>query len=315
MSQLAEVRTDLAIEVRDLLLKETGKEVSGVQVDNEETPIGLVSRVNITTREGAERMGKVPGRYTTIESSALRDRDKAQQEELSKVFAKELSAFLTPLGDEDTILVVGLGNWNATPDALGPRVVHHLLVTRHLFNITPPEKRGGLRPVCAIAPGVLGTTGMETGEIIRGVVDRIKPKCVIAVDALASRSVNRVCGTIQIADTGIHPGSGIGNKRIGITKETLGCDVIAIGVPTVVHAITIVGDALEMLGPNEPGRDVNSQKRDALRQVLNPSMGDMIVTPKEIDVLIDDVSKLLAGGINAAVHPGIDWEEILAYIQ
>lgn len=315
------VRTDLAIEVRDQLLKQTGREVDGVEVEDEKTEAALVSRVRIIDEDAGRRMGKLPGYYINVESTALRDRDKASQERLAKVFSKELLFFLKDIGPDDTVLVVGLGNWNSTPDALGPRVVHNILVTRHLWNMTPPEKRGGLRPVCGLSPGVLGLTGMETGEIVRGVVDRIQPKCVVAVDALAARSASRVCGTIQISDTGINPGSGIGNKRIGITKDTLGVPVVAVGVPTVVHAVTIVGDAMDVLGvpedENALSDDVDAQtlRRQALKRVLDPHMGDMIVTPKEIDVLIEDVAKVLASGMNAALHPDIEWDEMYLYMQ
>ena len=312
---LGEARTDLAIEVRDLLIKETGREVQGVEVRNEKMEAGLVCRVTIRDEAAGRTMGKLPGYYVTIESGALRERDRAEQEKLARLFSVELGAFLKNVGPEDTVLVVGLGNWNSTPDALGPRVVHHILVTRHLFASSPPEKWGGLRPVCGISPGVLGTTGLETGEIVRGVVDRIKPKCVVAVDALASRSTSRVCGTIQISDTGINPGSGVGNKRVGINADVLGVPVIAVGVPTVVHAITIAGDAMDLLsGDGGDGPDA-SAKRAALKQVLAPYMGDLIVTPKEIDVLIEDVSKVVAGGMNAALHPDIGWDEMYQYLQ
>jgi spore protease len=319
---LGGVRTDLAIEVRDLLMRETGREVSGVEIKNEETEAGLVSRVTIRSVEAGKAMGKLPGRYVTVESQSMREHDRATQEGVAKLFSKELSGFLTDVGEHDTVLVVGLGNWNSTPDALGPRVVHHVLVTRHLFSMSAPEKWGGLRPVCGIAPGVLGTTGMETGEIVRGVVDRVKPKLVIAVDALAARSTGRVCSTIQISDTGISPGAGIGNKRVGITEETLGVKVVAVGVPTVVHASTIVGDGMDMLtnrsqSPAAGGgkHEEDPGKAQAIQQVLAPFIGDLIVTPKEIDVLIDDTAKLLAAGMNAALHTDISWDEMYTYLE
>jgi len=169
--------------------------------------------------------------------------------------------------------VVGLGNWNATPDSLGPKVLENLMVTRHLLEMSPPELRKGLRPVAALAPGVLGLTGIETGEIIMGVVDRMGAKAVICIDALASRSVDRLCSTIQISDTGIHPGAGVGNRRLAINKETLGIPVIAIGVPTVVHAVTIISDAMNLLegGGHDPAAaPTGSLPAPSSRSILRP---------------------------------------------
>lgn len=365
------VRTDLALEAREVIVEHEGPpEIPGVAVENEETPFAFISRVAIRTDEGARMMGKVKGNYVTIESEALRNRNKEAQEEVAQTFAKELSAFLqnAAIAADAPVLLVGLGNWNATPDAIGPKVVEQVLVTRHLYELSPPELRGGLRPLAAIAPGVLGITGIETGEIVQGVVDKIGPQCVICVDALSSRSTTRVCSTIQIADTGIHPGSGVGNKRMAITKEALGVPVIAVGIPTVVNAITIASDAMELLAqemgfrpkvgldqppqappsarldphrinvmsvPHSPttegqiggampnghsrydafGLPVDpQQKKYLIARLLQPYLGSMIVTPKDIDTLIADVSSVIAGGINAALHPDIDLTDILNYL-
>ena len=193
----------------------------------------------------------------------------------------------------------------------------HILVTRHLKGLTPPEKKGGLRPVCALAPGVLGSTGMETGEIVMGVAQRVQPRFIVVVDALASRATGRMGGVIQIADTGIHPGSGLGNKRIGITPQTMGVPVIAIGVPTVVEATTIVHDALEELFKNHPGmlnlRAID--EKDLIRKVLSPYMGSLIVTPKEIDVMIDGLARVVSGALNIALHPAVSPEEVFRYLS
>ncbi|HCC32810.1 MAG TPA: GPR endopeptidase, partial [Clostridiales bacterium] len=215
-------------------------------------------------------------------------------------------------------------NWQVTPDSLGPRVVGQLLVTRHLQQSAPPELMGGLRAVCAVAPGVLGLTGIETGEILRGVVDRVRPKMVLAVDSLAARKVGRIMTTVQIADTGIHPGSGVGNRRLGITEETLGVPVVAIGVPTVVHAGVIAGDLLEeLVGQLEQDirfRESLGQIAESVRGWLSErgssgNMRELVVTPKQIDGMIRQVARVVAGGLNLALHPGIDADDLAQYLN
>lgn len=342
------VRTDLAVEARDVVVEREGPpEIPGVRVQNEQVRHASISRMAIETDAAARMMGKVQGTYVTIEAPGLRERNQEVQEELSRTLAKEIQAFCQRLqmAPDGSVLVVGLGNWNATPDALGPRVVSELLITRHLYEMTPPEVRGGLRPVSGLSPGVLGITGIETGEIVQGVVEKIHPRLVVCIDALAARNVNRLCATIQLADTGINPGSGVGNRRFGITPASLGCPVLAIGVPTVVQATTIVADALDQLAkevrpfppphPVMPGPTAGrnwldeqrarhdplglpfdpEQKRVLVQTILSPHMGDLIVTPKEIDVLIADVARVLAGGLNAALHESIDLNGVLAYLQ
>ena len=245
------VRTDLALEAHQVIVDHEGPpEIPGVRVVNEQTDHASISRVSITSDEGARMMGKIRGNYITIESEAFRQHNKEAQEEVAQTVAQEISRFPEHIGlaEDACVLVIGLGNWNATPDSVGPKVVGQLMITRHLYEMSPPELRGGLRPLAAMAPGVLGLTGIETAEIVMGVADRIKPDLVICVDALASRSSERVCSTIQLADSGIHPGSGVGNKRMAISRETLGVPVLAIGVPTVVHAVTIAGDASGTVG-------------------------------------------------------------------
>lgn len=304
-----DVRTDLAIEAA----RARAETIPGVEIEEVRQEGVNVNRVHITTAEAAARVGKRLGRYVTIEAPELRRRSSHLLERLARLVAGELERLL-PLREETKLLVVGLGNWNATPDALGPRVVANLLVTRHLRDQVPDDLRGGLRSLAAFAPGVLGLTGLETGEIIRGVIDRVRPDAVVAVDALASRSIERILTTIQIADTGINPGSGVGNDRGGLTCETLGCPVVALGVPTVVHATTIAYDTLELLGEQlaasgGPGTGLalphGEERRRLIEQVLNPSVGDLMVTPKEIDVLMDDMARVIAAGINAAVHPKV----------
>lgn len=316
------VRTDLAVEAREFVARRTGAEIPGVLSETERTRYATITRVKVVTEEAERALGKVRGNYVTIESPHLRSRSREIQEDLAQTFAREFLR-LAPLAPNATVLVAGLGNWQATPDALGPRTVEYLTVTRHLHGLVPPELRGGMRPVCAIAPGVLGLTGIETGEIIRGVVSNVRPDLVVVVDALASMSTSRLGTTIQMGDTGIRPGSGVGNKRLGITRESLGVPVVAVGVPTVVAAETIALDAMEFMqgqvggprgGPAQGGPGA-AERRQFLRQALAPYFGALVVTPKEIDDLVEDLATVVAGGLNAALHPSMDSDRILAYLS
>src|SRR5690554_1053508 len=308
-----EIRTDLAMEAHELATQRRGGMIPGVTSEDEEKGPARISRVTIQTEEAGRALGKQPGYYVTVEAPALRGRDKDELEEVGKILAEEIQNYLRKrqIAEADSVLVVGLGNWNATPDALGPKVVELVLVTRHLWSISPPEKRGGLRPVCAISPGVLGITGLETGEIVAGIVQKIRPGFLLVIDALASRNVDRLGAVVQLANTGINPGSGIGNQRLGITAATLGVPVIAMGVPTVVDARTIIHDALELTGTGM------GMERDFLniQGKLSPFFRQLIVTPKEIDVLIQDLSRVVAGAINIALHPGVTPEEVFRYLD
>lgn len=246
------IRTDLALEAHELVTEQGAAPdlLSGVELVTDDAEPGIkVTRLHVKNEEEGRAIGKLPGRYLTIEVPKLRDNDTAIEEQVARRFTKEFAAFLQELGitEDKKALVVGLGNWNVTPDALGPMVVENLLVTRHLFTLAPESVEEGYREVSALSPGVLGITGIETSEIVFGVVEKSKPDFVICIDALASRALHRVNTTIQISDTGIHPGSGVGNKRKAIDQETLGVPVIAIGVPTVVFASTIVNDAITYL--------------------------------------------------------------------
>ncbi len=244
------IRTDLAVESRELAEQQGGADLTGVQMEDDEQEPGIkVTRITVKDAEAGRQIGKLPGRYVTIEVPKLRNNDTEIEAQVTRRFTREFKRFLDDLGltVDKKALVVGLGNWNVTPDALGPLVVENLLVTRHLFTLAPETVEEGYREVSALSPGVLGITGIETSEIVFGVVEQSKPDFIIAIDALASRALHRVNTTIQISDAGIHPGSGVGNKRKAIDKETLGIPVIAIGVPTVVFASTIVHDAITYL--------------------------------------------------------------------
>ncbi|SMC18995.1 spore protease [Clostridium acidisoli DSM 12555] len=321
------VRTDLAVEAKEIYEKENKKEISGVKVSNSSLGRVKITNVQIQTDEGEHLMQKPIGTYITIDMPQYTHYDAEIMDEVSEAVAGELSK-LIKLEESMTALVVGLGNWNVTPDALGPKVVNKIMITRHLKKLIPDSIDEGIRPVCSLAPGVLGITGMETGEIIKGVVDKIKPNLIICIDALASRKIERVNSTIQIGTTGISPGAGVGNKRMEISEKTLGIPVIAIGVPTVVDAATIANDTIdmvldEMIKSAEKGKEFydmlksinKGEKQKMIEEILNPFVGDLMVTPKEVDAVIDSLSKIIANGINIALQPALTKEDINKYIQ
>lgn len=307
-------RTDLAVEA----VAQRDGHVRGVEIDEEREGEIAISRVRVTTSEAEQAIGKPRGTYVTLDAPGLRKRDTGVQEQLARLIYAELQGLLS-LREDSNVFVVGLGNWNATPDAIGPRVAGEILVTRHLRGQVPSDLKGQLRSVSALAPGVLGLTGIETGEIIRGIVEHTEPDVVLAVDALASRSVERLLRTIQIADSGINPGSGVGNHRTGINRDTIGVPVVALGVPTVVHAATIAADTIDLLAaqlgdePDYAGLRLlrGDDKRKWIASVLAPAAGDLMVTPKEIDLYVDDLVRVIAAGINAALHPKIAAQEQL----
>jgi spore protease len=322
------IRTDLAIEAREFYSKqEDKKDIPGVEVDMDKGENYTVTRVKVVEDVGARIMGKPKGNYITIEVPKLRENDKDLQDEAGKVLAGEVER-LVNLSDQSVIMVVGLGNWNVTPDALGPRVVEHLLVTRHIKEYVPDQIDEGVRSVCAIAPGVLGITGIETSEIIRGIVDKVKPDIVIAIDALSSRKMERISTTIQLADTGINPGSGVGNNRKELSRQSMGVPVIAIGVPTVVDAATMANDTIDMVIDTlisespKSGEFYNmlknmdkTEKYRLINEVISPYIGNLMVTPKEIDRLIDDMAIVIANGLNIALHPSINHEDMERYLN
>jgi len=306
-------RTDLAVEMRDEYKKVQQTDVPGVSSEEETIDDVKVTRVRVETEEGAGYIGKPIGNYITLEAPQIKQNEPDVNEKIFKILAKEIRS-LIGTDINKSVLVVGLGNQNVTPDALGPKVVQDVEVTRHILEYAPDILNRPVRSVSAIAPGVLGTTGMETGEVIRGVVDKIKPDFVIAIDALASRKLERISTTIQIADTGINPGSGIGNKRMALAEETLGVPVIAIGVPTVVDAATMANDTIELMIENmdkTTSQNINdydkimpmedTKKYELIKEVLTPYVGDLVVTPKEIDEIITSVSDVVSQGINYAL--------------
>ncbi|AIQ14005.1 GPR endopeptidase [Paenibacillus durus] len=326
--QLYSVRTDLALEAKEMAQGMNNMPIPGVNEEVEELGGIKITRLAVSSDEASQRIGRVMGNYVTLEVPGLRGGDTGLQQKVSDAFAREFAGFMRRIGigQNASVLIVGLGNWNVTPDSLGPLVVENALVTRQFYELTPDQVSPGYRNVSAVAPGVLGLTGIESSEIVQGIVDRTKPDAIIAIDALASRSLERVNTTIQIADIGIHPGSGIGNKRRGLTREVLGVPCIAIGVPTVCYASTIVGNVLEMMRSHfggEGGRSkeimglldsITEQERLTLvKEVLEPLGHDLIVTPKEIDEFIEDIANIVAGGLNAALHDAVDPGNVGAY--
>lgn len=309
------IHTDLAIESAAVEnIKNSKESNSGIKTKHTKKDGIAITEVEITNKSGEEATNKPIGKYVTIEVPSLRENASDIFEKTQNELTNELKKFIN-LEKTHTILVVGLGNRFVTPDALGPKVIDKLLVTRHLYEVLPEDITKKMHSLCALAPGVLGITGIETGEIIKGVADKIKPDLIIAVDALASRKTSRISTTFQIADTGIVPGSGIGNKRYALNKETLGVPVIAIGVPTVIEASAVANDAIDMLieavksSCDEDSvifksvKAFDNEKRyDLISELLVPSGKDLIVTPKEVDSIIDEVSEIIAQSINEAIN-------------
>lgn len=338
---LYQVRTDLALESHQLAVDKTGSQIPGVKVEEKHIEDIHVTKMEIKSSEGSKIINKPQGNYLTFEASNLRQHDTGIQEMMTYVFAEEFEKYLTDLNitDKSKILVIGLGNWNVTADALGPMVIENLLITRHLFELMPEQVNDGFRSVSAMAPGVLGITGIETSEIVYGIVEKTKPDLVIAIDALASRSLQRVYSTIQVADTGIHPGSGVGNKRKPINQENLGVPVIAIGVPTVVDAVSITSDTIDLMlkhlgkqmdirnpfgKPSENpennkeflgliGTLDEREKRQLIHEVLAPLGYNLVVTPKEVDTFIEDIANIIANGLNMALHQSITKENVSSF--
>ena len=332
-----QIRTDLAIELID-----ENKEIEGIVFKKSTYEEITITDVRVDDT-GSNVIGKKPGLYTTIEFSDVTDKN--NQKKVLEVFSTKLKEMLKyiNLDISDSCLIIGLGNDRSTPDSLGPLSVNNVLVTNHLFELG--ELSSNFRRVSAINPGVMGTTGIETSDIIASIIDKIKPDFVIVIDALASQSIERVNKTIQMTDTGIHPGSGVGNSRKEISKEILGIPVIAIGVPTTVDAVTIVSDTINYMykhfsytkeninnpsnklmisSPNYLKKNIRINKKDKSKllgmignldeqetrqliyEVLSPVGYNLMVTPKEIDFLIDKLSYIIGEGINKSLHKNID---------
>lgn len=291
------VRTDLAMEAR-----EAAGEIEGVEMEQKKEGKATVTRVRVSTEQGARAIGKPIGTYVTIEQSGLAQ---TRSSALTRCIGQQLKQLLGEVRPGGA-LVVGLGNRELTPDSLGPRVTQQILVTRHLFTQLPELLDERVQPVSVLAPGVMGSTGMETGEVVQAVVQRVRPGCVVVVDALAARSTSRILNTVQLTDAGVSPGSGVGNHRDALTRETLGVPVVAVGVPMVVHASTILRDALERIaGESGAGLDLGALLRDIDGE-------NLVVTPVMIDEAVRSVAALLAEGIDLALQPELSRRELRA---
>ena len=308
-------RTDLALERRDLYKRANNieNEVDGIETEEEKVDEDIrITRVKVLNENGEKAIGKKVGNYITIDINNLKIAGQEQIQKASDTLTKELKELLKKhIGEQEPILVVGLGNLYVTPDALGPKVVQDIDITRHILQYMPEVLDKDTRPVSAISPGVLGTTGIETVEILKGIVENIKPKLLIVIDALASRSIERISSTVQLSDTGIVPGAGVGNTRSEISKNTLGIPVIAIGIPTVVETAVLVNDCLDVfiqkLQDEAKSNDyLNKLKEEdnyeEIKEALLPKEYNLIVTPKEIDDLIENMKDVVARGINFAIN-------------
>ncbi len=306
------VRTDLALEEKERF-ESDDVEIGGVVLEEreiEELEV-KITMVKIETEKGAKVMKKPVGTYITIEAPNLSCPDEDYHREVSAVIAEEIKPLL-PREEELSVLIVGLGNSEVTPDALGPMVVNNICVTRHIVKEYGKYAMGEneVHLVSALVPGVMGQTGMETVEIIKGVVAETKPDCAIVIDALAARNSKRLNRTIQIADTGIHPGSGVGNHRRGINEDTIGIPVIGIGVPTVVDAATIVNDTMEnLLHAMESSKVLKgtakilngyteAEKYELIKELIAPHLNGMFVTPKDIDETMKRMSYTISESLN-----------------
>ena len=302
-------RTDLAMERAQSL-----GDTPGVRICS--TPMNGFTRseVEVQSEAAACSLQKPCGRYITFECEPVHGLPLKSRQRLAEEIAHTLRTLLPPFGD---VLAVGLGNRHITSDALGSRVIESVLVTRHLQGALPDALQGRLRGVSALAPGVLGITGIETADMVRGAVEQTRPAAIIAVDALSARECSRIGTAIQITDTGIQPGSGVGNHRAGLTRETLGIPVIALGVPTVVYSTVIVRDALALLLSDMSGEgEDHAAAADALSQRLTAQhLGEMVVTPREIDQMVGELSQVLALALNLAMQPRLNAQEIAALMN
>ena len=297
-------RTDLAMEAHELWKESAGEttRLEGVEARDTTREGFQVTTVKVLSEAGAAALDKPVGTYVTLVLDGLLRREDDAFPRAARALAAELRALL-PAAPGTEVLVVGLGNRAITPDAVGPLAVGNTLVTRHLVEKLP-EHFGSFRPVSALAAGVLGTTGVESGELAAAVAAAVRPARVVAVDALASRSLSRLCRTVQIADTGIVPGSGVGNARAALNKETLGVPVIAVGVPTVVDAATLCADVLAEAG--RPGLDPGA---------LGSGGRGVIVTPREIDSQVADISKVIGYGLSLALQEGLTVDDVEMFLS
>ena len=297
---MLDFRTDMADE-RVKEYEKDGQKVEGISSENINVEGKIkVTKVKVLNERGKEKIGKDIGTYITIEIKEIEIINEEEIEKISKILSEQISELIKSY---KSILVVGLGNIDTTVDSIGPKVVKDLKITRHIKKYAPDLIDNETKDISGIAPGVLGTTGIETGEILKGIVEKVKPDAIIAIDALMSKDISRLFKTIQISNTGITPGAGVGNNRKEISLRTMGVPVIAIGVPTLVEAATIVADSIELIANQfeEFKKLKNASKEDKYRlmkAVLEPSKFNLTVTPKEVDDLVDNMKTIISHGIN-----------------
>ncbi len=308
---MIETRTDLAMEAFE---NTDGGPLPGVRVSHWEQDGIQITEVVVTDNEAARQLGKPKGTYLTLESNLLKERDPDARLAMAAMLGEEIGRVL-PRGDGSApVLVVGLGNRAITPDSLGPGVVDRTLVTRHMLG--GPLKGNPMESVCAIAPGVLGVTGIESMELVEAVVNKVKPRAILCVDSLAARDSRRIGSAIQLTDTGIQPGAGVGNHRKALTEQSVGAPVIAVGMPTVIYAATLAKDAFAWLNARTGDDDAHEAAlEDMEKSLLEGELGDMIVTPREIDSIIQDAAGIIASGINRALQPRLSDAEIAAMMD
>ena len=287
--------TDLAMEARGSVPVSDVRLISGIER----------TVVRIEDEQTARELGRPRGTYVTLSCPQTMTIELSMREALSWELAQAIRQMLPE--HARTVLVTGLGNRSVTPDSLGPATIDKTLVTRHL--LSGDYARSGLKSVCAIAPGVLGVTGVETVEMVESLAHKLHPRAILCIDSLAARDSGRIGCTIQITNTGIQPGSGVGNHRKALTQDTLGVEVIAVGVPTVVYAATLARDAFALLAT--PEDDSGEEALASMeRELLGTELGNLIVTPRDIDAIVKDCATLIAGGINRALQPSLSDAEI-----
>lgn len=296
----SKVRTDLALEAHENIesaeLKNRGIKVSEEFHEQTHTKI---TKVHVTTKNGARTLNKPIGTYITLETPNLVEEDEDYHREISEEVAGQLTQIIPDFQKEQSILVVGLGNRDVTADSLGPNVIDNLFITRHIIKTygKAAYNKKKMHAVSSLVPGVMAQNGMETSEIVKGVIDQTHPDVMVVIDALAARSIRRLNRTIQITDTGIHPGSGVGNHRNGLTMDSLGIPVIAIGIPTVVDAATIVKDAATWMGQQLPPSPLSPEQENLIYELHN-----MYVTSKDVDAVVKRLSYMVSEALNMAFH-------------
>ena len=287
-------RTDLALERREVYKKAKAveNEIEGISYNEEKVNDRVtITRVGVVDELGEKAIGKPRGEYITLDITKVKYMEEESIQEVSEILSKEIKKLVDKhIGNQDSVLIVGLGNEYVTPDSLGPKVANDIEVTRHIIKYCPQFVKEGTREISAVSPGVLGVTGIETLEIVKGIVENVHPSLLIVIDSLCSKNIDRISSSIQISDTGIVPGGGVGNRQEELSEETLGIPVVGVGIPTVLDAATIVIDTL-----NNCDIQINE---DELVNKMKLNKFNFIVTPKEIDSLIEKITTIVSEGIN-----------------